>query len=110
MSVQSQAPSRPDLGSDLVSVLPDGLLALFGAPRAQENDAERAVVAGLALHQALATVNGTRPAGVPALQLQVGVASGQVVGLIDELPTCQELIDRIIADAEATLTRLAGPG
>ena len=32
--------------------------------------------------------------------------TGQVVGVIDDLPTVAELIDRIIAEAEATLTRL----
>jgi len=31
---------------------------------------------------------------------------GQVVGMIEDLPTCQELIDRIIADAESVLTGL----
>jgi NAD(P)H-dependent flavin oxidoreductase YrpB (nitropropane dioxygenase family) len=36
------------------------------------------------------------------------LASGQVVGLIDELPTCAELIDRIVAEAEKTLARLGG--
>jgi NAD(P)H-dependent flavin oxidoreductase YrpB (nitropropane dioxygenase family) len=36
------------------------------------------------------------------------MASGQVVGLIDDLPTCAELITRIIADAEKTLERLQG--
>jgi NAD(P)H-dependent flavin oxidoreductase YrpB (nitropropane dioxygenase family) len=35
------------------------------------------------------------------------MASGQVVGRIDDLPSCQELIDRIMAEAEATLKRLA---
>ena len=35
------------------------------------------------------------------------MASGQVVGLIDDLPSCQELIDRIITEAETTLKRLA---
>jgi NAD(P)H-dependent flavin oxidoreductase YrpB (nitropropane dioxygenase family) len=34
------------------------------------------------------------------------MASGQVVGLIDDLPTCAELIERIIAEAEGTLARL----
>ena len=34
------------------------------------------------------------------------MASGQVVGVIDDLPTVQELIDRIVADAEQTLKRL----
>ncbi len=36
------------------------------------------------------------------------MASGQVVGLIDDLPSCAELISRIIADAEKTLARLSG--
>ncbi len=38
---------------------------------------------------------------------EVGILpTGQVVGVIDELPTVAALIDRIIADAEATLARL----
>lgn len=39
---------------------------------------------------------------------EVGILpTGQVVGLIDELPSVAELIDRIVAEAEATLERLA---
>jgi NAD(P)H-dependent flavin oxidoreductase YrpB (nitropropane dioxygenase family) len=34
------------------------------------------------------------------------MASGQVVGVIDDLPSCAELIERIMADAEKTLARL----
>jgi nitronate monooxygenase len=33
--------------------------------------------------------------------------SGQVAGVIEDLPTCAELIDRIIAEAEQTLNALA---
>lgn len=37
----------------------------------------------------------------------IGVtASGQVVGLIDDIPTCAELIDRIVAEATTVLRRL----
>ena len=40
---------------------------------------------------------------------EVGILpTGQVVGLVEELPTVKELVDRIIRDAEATLERLAG--
>jgi NAD(P)H-dependent flavin oxidoreductase YrpB (nitropropane dioxygenase family) len=40
-------------------------------------------------------------------RVDLGVmASGQVVGVIDDLPSCAELIDRIIAEAEQTLARL----
>ncbi|HEU5301089.1 MAG TPA: nitronate monooxygenase [Acidimicrobiia bacterium] len=35
------------------------------------------------------------------------MASGQVVGVIEDLPTVAELLDRIIAEAEAALERLA---
>jgi NAD(P)H-dependent flavin oxidoreductase YrpB (nitropropane dioxygenase family) len=34
------------------------------------------------------------------------MASGQVAGLIDDLPTCAELVSSIVAEAEAVLTRL----
>ncbi|MGW6502220.1 NAD(P)H-dependent flavin oxidoreductase [Nonomuraea angiospora] len=34
------------------------------------------------------------------------MASGQVVGVIDDLPSCRELIERIMTDAETTLTHL----
>lgn len=37
------------------------------------------------------------------------MASGQVAGVIDDLPTCAELIDRIMGEADEVLTRLAVP-
>jgi NAD(P)H-dependent flavin oxidoreductase YrpB (nitropropane dioxygenase family) len=36
------------------------------------------------------------------------MATGQVVGLIDDLPTCRELLERIVAEAAHTLDRLGG--
>jgi NAD(P)H-dependent flavin oxidoreductase YrpB (nitropropane dioxygenase family) len=36
------------------------------------------------------------------------LASGQVVGVIDDLPTCEELIDRVVARAAAELRRTQG--
>lgn len=44
-------------------------------------------------------------------RVDLGVmASGQVVGLIDDLPTCAELVDRVVAQAAEVLARLAAPG
>jgi NAD(P)H-dependent flavin oxidoreductase YrpB (nitropropane dioxygenase family) len=41
---------------------------------------------------------------------EVGILpTGQGVGAIDELPTCQELIDSVIAQATAALDRVCGP-
>jgi NAD(P)H-dependent flavin oxidoreductase YrpB (nitropropane dioxygenase family) len=40
-------------------------------------------------------------------RVDLGVmASGQVVGVIDDLPSCAELIDRIVTEAEGVLERL----
>ena len=34
--------------------------------------------------------------------------TGQVTGVVDELPTVADLLDRIVAEATAALTRLTG--
>jgi NAD(P)H-dependent flavin oxidoreductase YrpB (nitropropane dioxygenase family) len=34
------------------------------------------------------------------------MASGQVAALIDDLPSCAELVERVMAEAAATLARL----
>ena len=44
-----------------------------------------------------ALVDGDTDAGV--------LASGQVVGVIDDLPTCEELIDRVVSEAASSLKR-----
>jgi class 3 adenylate cyclase/predicted ATPase len=54
----------------------DGVLAYFGFPAAHEDDAERAVRAGLAIVQALAAV---RASGVAPLMVRIGIATGLVV-------------------------------
>jgi NAD(P)H-dependent flavin oxidoreductase YrpB (nitropropane dioxygenase family) len=38
------------------------------------------------------------------------MASGQVVGVIDDLPTCQELVDRIVSQADDVLENLLSGG
>ena len=67
----------------------DGVLAYFGYPRAQEDDAEQAVRAALALVDAVANVRTNVEA---ALQVRVGIATGTVVVselLINETPAEQ---------------------
>ena len=56
--------------------LGDGVLAYFGWPRAHEDDAERAVRAGL---QLVRTVARLEPRAGARLQARVGVATGHVV-------------------------------
>ena len=67
-------------GGHVLKRLGDGLMALFGYPQAQENDAERAVRAALAIQRALAELNA-RNAGTRAPQLiaRIGLESGPVV-------------------------------
>ena len=68
------------LGGHVLKRLGDGLMALFGYPHAQENDAERAVRAALAILRALVEIN-TRNAskGAPELSARIGLDSGSVV-------------------------------
>ena len=54
----------------------DGVLAYFGYPGADEDDAERAVHAGLAL---VAAVAGLDAAPEARLRVRVGVATGLVI-------------------------------
>ena len=35
------------------------------------------------------------------------MASGQVVGVIDDLPSCEELIDRIVTEAVARIAAVS---
>jgi class 3 adenylate cyclase len=68
------------LGGHVLKRLGDGLMALFGYPSAEENDAERAVRAGLATQRAIAEINARNAqAGAPELAARIGVESGPVV-------------------------------
>ena len=68
------------LGGHVLKKLGDGLMAVFGYPQAQENDAERAVQAALAVQQAVAELNARNAAnGAPQLAVRVGLESGPVV-------------------------------
>jgi class 3 adenylate cyclase/predicted ATPase len=69
-----------DLGGHVLKKLGDGLMALFGYPRAQENDAERAVRAALAIQRALVEINARNGSkGTPELSARIGLDSGPVV-------------------------------
>jgi class 3 adenylate cyclase/predicted ATPase len=68
------------LGGHVLKRLGDGLMAVFGYPLAQENDAERAVRAALGVQQAVAEVNRRNATtGAPQLAVRIGLESGPVV-------------------------------
>ena len=69
-----------DMGGHVAKKLGDGLMALFGFPVAQENDAERAARAALSIQRALAEVNRKNAAaGKSALNARIGIEIGPVV-------------------------------
>jgi class 3 adenylate cyclase len=67
-------------GGHVLKKLGDGLMALFGYPQAQENDAERAVRAALAIQRPLADLNARNArSGAPQLSARIGIECGSVV-------------------------------
>jgi class 3 adenylate cyclase/ketosteroid isomerase-like protein len=82
-------------GGTVVKFTGDGVMAAFGIPIVQEDDAERAVRAGAAMHStfdAWRTETGTPPVG-----LRVGINSGEVVVGAD---------DDVVGDAVNVAARL----
>jgi predicted ATPase/class 3 adenylate cyclase len=87
----------------------DGVLAYFGYPRAQEDDAEQAVRAALGLIDAVANLQTNVDA---VLQARIGIATGTVVVsevLIDETPAEQAVVGET-PNLAARLQTLAEPG
>jgi class 3 adenylate cyclase len=69
-----------EMDGHVAKKLGDGLMALFGYPVAQENDAERAVRAALAIQRSLAELNRKNAGtGKPALSARIGIETGPVV-------------------------------
>jgi class 3 adenylate cyclase len=72
--------SVTEIGGHVAKKLGDGLMALFGYPVAQENDAERATRAALTIQRALAELNRRNVAsGKPGLTARIGLESGPAV-------------------------------
>ena len=69
-----------EMGGHVAKKLGDGLMALFGYPVAQENDAERAARAALSIQRALVELNRKNAgAGKPSLNARIGIETGPVV-------------------------------
>ena len=82
----------------IAKFLGDGVLAYFGWPRAHEDEAERAVRAGLRVTEAVAAL--TEPGGA-ALAARVGIATGLVV--VGELVGEGEARERAVIGATPNL-------
>jgi class 3 adenylate cyclase/predicted ATPase len=91
-------------GGFVAKYMGDGVLAYFGYPEARENDAERAVQAGLDL--VAAAPNLSTPSGTP-LQIRIGIATGLVV--VGDLTGSGEAQERgIVGDTPNLAARLQG--
>jgi class 3 adenylate cyclase/tetratricopeptide (TPR) repeat protein len=74
-------------GGTVDKYIGDNVMALFGAPVAHEDDAERAVRAGLGMQAAMEEVNAGLPGGIN-FDLRVGVNTGEVLaGAVGEAYT-----------------------
>jgi class 3 adenylate cyclase/tetratricopeptide (TPR) repeat protein len=96
----------------IAKYLGDGLLAYFGYPRAHEDDAQRAVHAGLGIVVAMHSFNSRRAeTSLPPVHVRVGIHTGLVVigemggGVFRE----QSAIVGDTPNAAARLQEVAGP-
>ncbi len=90
----------------VLSIKGDGLLAVFGHPKAHEDDVRRAVAAGLEITRAVAHLSeqAERKFGV-AINVRVGIHRGLVY-----LDTDQDDVYGLAANLTARLSGLAEPG
>src|SRR5215472_15209041 len=87
----------------------DGVLAYFGYPRAHEDDAERAVRAGLEI---AAAVRSLETRGTERLAVRIGIATGLVVvgDLVGEGSAQEQAVVGETPNLAARLQALAQPG
>jgi class 3 adenylate cyclase len=96
-------------GGHVANYIGDGVLAYFGWPQAHEDDAERAVRAGLQLVQEIARLE---PRAEIRLQARVGVATGHVVvgDLITKGGSDRDAVSGASPNLAARLQAVAAPG
>ena len=96
------------LGGMVAQYLGDGVLAYFGYPTAHENDAERAILAGLAIIKAVASL---KPAAEVVVQTRIAIGSGVVVvgDLVGEFVTQENAAIGETTNLAARLQSLAEP-
>jgi len=67
-------------GGTIDEFIGDAILALFGAPNAMSDHAEKAVACAITMEQAMARVNDlNRAAGLPEIETGIGIKTGEVI-------------------------------
>ncbi len=87
-------------GGRIEKLMGDGVLAVFGAPIVHEDDAERAVRAGLRIQERVEEM-----AGVTGMSARVAVGTGEAMVLIEGTTQDQE---GLVGDVVNTASRLQG--
>ena len=97
------------LDGHVAKFMGDGVLAYYGWPRAHENEAERAVRAGLGILRAVGELQS--PLGVP-LAARIGIATGLVVvgDLVGQGAAREEAVVGETPALAARLQAVAEPG
>jgi adenylate cyclase len=91
----------------LLKYLGDGLMAAFGAPLEEQNDAMRAVMAALEMQKRMELVNRSwEEQGKPPFRIGIGMNTGEaLVGTVGCLERCEYTV---IGDVCNTASRLEG--
>lgn len=105
---QSCAAQVDAFGGYVARYMGDGMLVYFGYPQAHEDDAERAVRAGLNIVEAISKME---PRPGLSLQVRVGVATGHVVAgeVIGEGASEERAVLGVTPNLAARLQSLAAP-
>lgn len=91
-------------GGTVEKFVGDAVMAVFGAPIAHEDDAERAVRAGLAILESLTDLNESDPA--LQLSVRVGINTGEALVALDARPDQGEGF--VTGDVVNTASRIQG--
>jgi class 3 adenylate cyclase/tetratricopeptide (TPR) repeat protein len=97
-----------EFGGHVDKLVGDGLMAVFGAPTAHEDDAERAVRAAARMQTVVRRLVAEESGGGRQLGLRVGLNTGQVIAGVQA-----QLSYTVVGDTVNTASRLsdsAGPG
>lgn len=106
VAITAMSESVEEYGGTISQLLGDGLLALFGAPVAQEDHALRACLAATAVQQRIRATTAARP-----LQVRIGIHSGEVVvGTASQYLSTHYRADGTTIHIASRVEKLAQPG
>ncbi|MGI9051332.1 MAG: adenylate/guanylate cyclase domain-containing protein, partial [Ilumatobacteraceae bacterium] len=97
-----------DFGGRVDKLLGDAIVALFGAPVAHEDDAERAVRAALRMQRTLGRVVQERAGATGDIKMRIGINTGEV--LVGTLAGSDYTAMGDVVNTAARLQALAPPG